>query len=99
MPPIKPSEIVKAQNIPEDVFTIFNELIVNNFNGNDSTVYQEEVVDALVEKGHNRDVIFNKGWLNVEEAYRKAGWAVEYDKPAYNETGRAYFTFKKKSKK
>jgi methanogenic corrinoid protein MtbC1 len=38
--------------------------------------------------------IFKNGWLNVEEVYRAAGWNVNYTKPAYNETGRAYFSFK-----
>jgi len=46
-----------------------------------------------------RSEIINNGWLNIEEAYRAADWEVEYDKPAYNETYRAHFIFKKASNK
>ncbi len=32
-------------------------------------------------------------WLNVEELYRAQGWTVTYDKPGYNESYPATFTF------
>jgi len=53
----------------------------------------------MVKKGLNRAEIFDKGWLNVEEVYRAAGWAVEYDKPGFNESYSATFTFKCLSKR
>ena len=48
----------------------------------------------MAKAGLERALIFKKGWLNVEEMYREAGWQVTYDRPAYNETGYAYFYFK-----
>lgn len=45
------------------------------------------------------DEVFKKGWLNVEYLFRAAGWEVQYDKPGYNETYEAYFTFSKKVKR
>jgi len=41
-------------------------------------------------------VIFDNHWLDIEEIYRKAGWKVTYDKPAYNESYDANFDFEKK---
>ena len=44
-----------------------------------------------------RQSIFDKGWLDVEAAYRAAGWDVSFDKPAYNETYAASFLFEKRT--
>jgi hypothetical protein len=38
-------------------------------------------------------LIFEKGLLDVETVYERAGWKVTYDKPAYNETYPATFRF------
>lgn len=97
MPPIKPSEIVKQ--IPEQVFDAFNHFITQNFDGTQSVVRQDDVVEMLTKAGMDRGDIFNKHLLDVEAHYKKAGWVVSYEKPGYNEPGDAYFTFKKKSKK
>ena len=43
-----------------------------------------------------RQTVFDNGWLDVEEAHRAAGWRVEYDKPAYNESYDAFFVFSKR---
>jgi hypothetical protein len=40
-----------------------------------------------------RAFIFSKGYLNFEELYEAQGWKVVYDKPAYNESYKANFTF------
>jgi hypothetical protein len=40
--------------------------------------------------------MFNKHWFDIEDIYRKAGWAVEFDKPGYNESYESFFVFKKK---
>ncbi len=42
-----------------------------------------------------RAVVFAKGWLEVEDIYRKAGWKVKYDKPAYSENYPATFKFER----
>lgn len=94
--PIKPSEVGEAQTrlIPEPVFSAFNELIAENWNGSSSVVKQDDAVARIVTKmSVNRDHVYKHGWLSVEDAYRRAGWRVKYEKPAYNETGPATFTF------
>lgn len=43
-----------------------------------------------------RGDVFERGYLDIEETYRKAGWSVVYDKPGYNETYDAFYTFTRK---
>lgn len=93
--PIKPEEVtgIKEKTIPDAVFEIFNELIVQHFGNGYSIIRQKEVVGLLVERGFNREEIFTKGWLDIEPIYRKAGWKVVFDKPGYNEDYEATFKF------
>ena len=43
-----------------------------------------------------RQELFDNHYLDIEPAYRNAGWKVEFDKPGYNETYDSYFVFSKK---
>lgn len=96
MPPIKPAEVIATRQaaIPEEVFTAFNELITDLWEGNEARVLQDHVIDAILVKFKamgkpiERQLIFDRGWLDIEAVYRKAGWKVVYDK-TYN----AIFTF------
>lgn len=99
--PIKPSEVAKKKknDIPDAVFEAFNELIAKKFSDGYATVKQADAVALMEKKGLNPNEVYNNGWLNVEEVYRAAGWKVEYDKPAYNESYPATFTFSTRRKK
>lgn len=94
--PIKPSEVSahKTATFPEDVFEAFNAEIAASWDGRTAIVNQHKVVERLKSAlSIDRRDVFNLGYLNVEESYRAAGWTVEYDKPGYNETYEATFTF------
>ena len=92
--PIRPQD-VKGE-VPNVVIEIFNMLINKKFSGSSAVIYQKEVVKILVEEhSMNSDEIFDRCYLDVEEIYRKAGWRVVYDKPAYNESYDAYWVFGK----
>lgn len=99
--PISPQEASqdKLNQIPDTVIEAFNELLSGTPIGGETTIYQNEILDILTKKGLDRATIFSKGWLDVEEIYRKAGWIVEYDKPGYNETYEAHFTFRAKRRR
>lgn len=96
--PITPDEAAKRQReeIPSEVILAFNGLIAANLrNGREATVRQNEVLARLGSLG-TRDKIFKKGWLDVEEAYREAGWEVHYDSPGYGDNDfEPYFTFRR----
>lgn len=93
--PVKPREVPakKRKSIPEGAIEAFNELIVQRFDGYSAFVKQDDVVRLMVLKGLDQAEIFENEWLDVEEIYRKAGWLVRYDAPAYCETYDAFFVF------
>ena len=98
MPPIKPSQISieKEKFIPEEVFDAFNELIVANWNGSSSRIKQCDIVNRIMKKLNvegDTTFIFKNHYLDVEDIYRKQGWKVYYDKPAYFESYEPTFEF------
>jgi hypothetical protein len=101
--PLSPKDIAAAKvNIyPSEVFDVVNGMIASQYvKGQSVTIKQDDVIAALIEKlGVDRGTIFNKGWLNFEAYYQKAGWLVEYDKPGYNESYGAYWKFREMPKR
>jgi len=101
--PLSPSEVVEAKvsSIPAFVFDAFNAVIAKKFNGNSATVKRDDVIAIILANAPDGEVtltrkkIFDEHWLDVEDAYRKVGWKVTYDKPGHNEDYEAYFVFKK----
>ena len=101
--PVSPNEVVQG-GFPDFVLESFNLLIAQNFCGSSAKVEQEQVIDRILALANwgsgfnvNRKEIFDNGWLNIEEIYRKEGWQVEYFKPCYRggDNFKAYFKFTK----
>jgi len=60
-------------------------MIVEKWNGHNSTILQKDVIDRLVDEFNmDRAALFNNKYLDVENVFRKAGWTVRYDSPAWN---------------
>lgn len=100
--PITPAEVVKKKReaIPEQVFEAFNGLIARHWDGYEAGFTQDEAVKRITElSALSENQIYEQHYLDVEEAYREAGWDVKYDKPGFNESGPATFVFKKKQKR
>ncbi|HET8688481.1 MAG TPA: hypothetical protein VFM18_17860 [Methanosarcina sp.] len=105
--PIRPSEVAvkKMQQFPDFVIEAFNQLIAENYNdgARSAVVKQDDAVKRILELATSsfvsdltpvtRDTVYDKGWLNIEEIFKAAGWKVTYDKPAYNESYPAKFEF------
>lgn len=98
--PITPHDVVdkKLEILPDAVIRAFNTLIAKKFNGYESTVKQDEAINAIMAEDEtiSRQEIFDNHWLDVEDIYRKIGWDVTFDKPGYSESYSAYYVFKKK---
>jgi len=103
--PIKPSEVSKLKQtlLPDYVLEAFNELIAKEWDDRSAIIDQDDIVTLIKQKRATslnseqvEDQLFDNNWLDVEPIYRLAGWKVEYDKPGYNESGRAYYTFTKR---
>lgn len=101
--PITPDEVADLKNaiIPGVVFDAFNELIAAAWNGASATIKQDAVVKRILQLdlGIDRALLFDAKYLDVEESYRSLGWNVVYDKPAFNESYPATFTFTKRGTK
>ena len=95
--PITPSEAIKAktQAIPPEVFEVFDELITRDISlTGTAKVDQDEAVTMIASKLNiHRSVVFANKWMDVEEAYRQAGWTVNYEKPCWGDYFDAYYTF------
>jgi hypothetical protein len=94
--PLKPSEVlmVRRDTILTEVIDVFNEFITQRFDGRQAVVQKDDVVDVLVNKGFDRQDIYTKHLLNVEDVFRQAGWVVTYTSPDRDESFNPYFTFK-----
>jgi len=106
--PITPAEakVQRVNAVPAQVLEAFNELITENLCNGSATVTQKDAVARIQSKinqtlgnEYTHQQICDRGWLNIEDIYRAAGWKVEYDKPGYNETYGATFEFTAKTKR
>lgn len=98
--PITPKQVdkEKSSQFPDFVIESFNHLIAKNWDGDCSVIEQDEVITLILARapgGIDRASVFDNHWLDVERFYEKAGWNVEYDKPAYSESYKAHFIFRK----
>ena len=99
--PITPDEV--KHSIPDFIIEAVNNLIQEKWDGHSAVITQDEILDLVTcdetDWGDNskptRKKVFDKGWLDFEPIYRNVGWNVEYDKPGFNETYKAYFKFTK----
>lgn len=99
MKPLSPDEIIPS--IPDFVIEAVNYLLKEKYthSSKKAVLTQDEVVAAILSAAGtclSRDTLFKKGWLNFEPLYQNSGWVVFYDKPGFNETYKATYTFTKK---
>ena len=95
--PISPEQVVSARVFPDGVIEAFNEAIAAKWDGRRSVVVQDDVIELILKKCPDltRNAVFAKNLLDVEPLYESMGWDIKYDKPAYNETYNASWTFKR----
>jgi len=99
--PISPDEVsaVKSLSFPDEVIEVFNALIAENWTGSSARVLQSEAVSRIAASlGISRQACFDLNYLDVEDLYRDQGWEVDYDKPGYNESYPATFSFAKRKR-
>src|ERR1035441_11009935 len=101
--PITPKQARQKMgtNIPPYVIKAVNDLISENLRVHESsvTIRQCDILDRIINNllgtsGYpprgtvTKQEICDKGWLDFEPLYERAGWNVKYDKPGFNEIGR-----------
>lgn len=83
--------------IPEVVIEAVNNLLKKGFRRGVKTVLKQDDIIAEViglDPNITREQIFKEGWMDFEPIFIRAGWAITYDKPGYNETYPPSFEFK-----
>jgi hypothetical protein len=104
--PITPQEVEEARkdDIPSFVIEAVNKLLKKKWDGKKAIITQDEIISEMkssnvlgLENGARfRAAVFSNHWLDFEKIYEESGWKVEYDKPSYYESYKAYFKFIKK---
>lgn len=103
--PFSPQEAHAAgiSTIPDEIIETVNDLLSTKYRGRGScTIKQDDIMNLALSKLQanenpvSRQEIFNKGWMDFEPLFEKAGWKVKYDKPGYCEDYAAYFEFSRK---
>lgn len=97
--PVRPEEVgaLKVGDIPDAVFEIVNQLLVERSGQQIIAIRQGEIMNCLDEKGLSRREIFEKRWLDIENSYREVGWIVTFE--TTNEGGDdSIFTFRRPAK-
>lgn len=97
--PITPSQAMrqKQSTLPAAVLLVFNQVIVETFNGTSASFKADRIVKEIcIQMGIKSEDVYKRHYLDVEEVYRRAGWEVTYDQPGFNETYPATFTFTRK---
>jgi hypothetical protein len=104
--PVTPDEASdqRLASFEPEMITAVNNMIVKNLNSTRTVanVLQKEIVEeyfrvkGITQTPELRASLYERHQLDFEDIFREFGWIVEYDKPAYNESYEANFTFKKK---
>jgi hypothetical protein len=99
-----PEDVMNKCNemIPDFVIAAFNDLLSENYVDGETVIKQNDAISRILQYSDNdeltRETIFKKRWLDIESLYRKNGWEVSYEKPAFDERFDPYFVFKPKKK-
>lgn len=94
--PIKPANVAlaKIDALPDVVIASFNSLIAKHWDGSASKFTLQEARELLMrEMDCTSESLFENGYMNIEPIYEMQGWKVYYDKPGYNESYNATYTF------
>jgi hypothetical protein len=103
--PITPDQVgaMKLQVMPSQVIEAFNQIIAEAYSSRSKSarLMQNKVVERILmlcadDHTVTEDTIFDNNWLDVEILFEEAGWKVSYDKPGYNESYEASWTFRAK---
>ena len=92
--PFSPGDAEKAnaESIPDEILNAVNKALTKSA-GKGCTIKQEDLVVEAVAAGLDHAAIYANGWLEFESLYRLNGWEVTYDKPGFNESGKAFWRF------
>jgi len=95
---ISPSEISEIPARPYFIMEAINNCIKRDYSILGFNITQEELIKEMLKlspNGVKRIDLFQKGWLDIENLVRDAGWDIIYIKPD-NEEYDSFFKFSHK---
>lgn len=94
--PAKAAEL-KIHSIPDVVIQAVNELLAEKYSPGTIHILQKEITARVEQLDPSVSIndMYKRNDFDFEPLFRKAGWKVNYDKPAYNESYEAVFKFSK----
>lgn len=88
----------KPYEIPELVIVLVNNMLKEAWDRGSAILHTKDIMQKLkLAFDKTEKEILEMHWLDIEPIYRKAGYNVEYVKPAYGEQGEPYFKFENQS--
>lgn len=95
MPAYSPNDAIArhGETIPEEILGIVNDFLVARVHRKSFIISQQEIVDKLSLTSITEAEALDKGWFDFEDAYRRRGWRVTYDRPGFNESYGAFWRF------
>lgn len=104
MKPISPQEANDyfQKNIPSFVIDAVNSLISSKFTPSKSSfiLLHSEVKNKILSQmdlyntQYNAQMIWDDGFMDIEDSYRKYGWDVSYVKKSIGDTFESHYQFK-----
>jgi hypothetical protein len=93
--PLTPQEVKVLPIAHPQMIEVVNELLRLRFDGARAVIKQDEIKEAFLKRVPEYDSLrmFAEKLMDFEPTFRNAGWHVVYEKPGYNESGFAFFTF------
>jgi hypothetical protein len=98
----KQAKALNRRDIPDVVFEAVNHLLTMNAHKALITIKTKEVIAEILQRASKFDttltsqMLYDRGWLDFEPIYRKAGWNVKYDGPSYGENFDGFYQFSSK---
>ena len=103
MKPISPNEVKqkRIESIPDFVIEATNNLIAKQWDGHRATVKLKDLIAETlrIKPSANSRELFEDHSFDIEPVFRKSGWTVKYDQPAYNEDYDSFYEFTPKKTK
>lgn len=97
MKPLAPWDIngMMGEIIPDVIIESVNNLLKKKYRGRAVKLTQDEIIKEIQRLDINikREKIFEESWMDFEILFEKNGWKVIYDKPGFNESYPANYTF------
>lgn len=99
--PFSPDEALasKVTMIPDQVIDAVNTMLATNWSGRGRCSFTIKELSAMIRSKFgdaDGDLHLHSSWFDFESIYEKAGWKVEFDRPGYNESYDAVYTFSRR---